>query len=72
MLHSNKNKMPILLIGHSLGGILAREIALFINKQNAQQQQMAKPIRFIVAIDSWVMGTENLDLNIIREYLNVK
>lgn len=53
-------------MGHSLGGILAREIAIIINSvQNINQ------ISFVVAIDSWVIGTENLDMNVIREYLNV-
>lgn len=53
-------------MGHSLGGILAREIAIIINSV-----QNINKISFVVAIDSWVIGTENLDMNVIREYLNV-
>lgn len=63
----HSNSIPFLLIGHSLGGILAREIAIIINTNS----KIAIKIPFVVAIDSWVIGTENLDLSIICDYLNV-
>lgn len=56
-----------LLAGHSLGGILSREIALLINKWKNDSTY----VPFIIAFDSWALGTENLNLHVVHEYLTV-
>lgn len=56
-----------LLAGHSLGGILSREIAFLVNKWKNDLTF----VPFVIAFDSWALGTENLNLDVVNEYLKV-
>ncbi|KAM3727290.1 Linear gramicidin synthase subunit [Dirofilaria immitis] len=58
---------PIYLMGHSLGGILAREIAqlLYDNDNN-------NDVSFVIMFDSWCIGIDNLHLDTIKCYLQEK
>uniref|UniRef100_A0A915DT51 oleoyl-[acyl-carrier-protein] hydrolase n=1 Tax=Ditylenchus dipsaci TaxID=166011 RepID=A0A915DT51_9BILA len=59
----HSDSQPFLLLGHSLGGILAREMAVFLYVTKKLF------IETVVCIDSWVLGTESLDLDVVRTYL---
>ena len=56
-------------MGHSLGGMLARSIALnLLDSGKISNQDNVKVIMF----DSWTLGTDNLKLDIVRSYLKVE
>ncbi|KAI6212643.1 hypothetical protein M3Y94_00050300 [Aphelenchoides besseyi] len=61
-IHSKKTKLPFLLFGHSMGGILAWEIAVQIERTTR-----TPPI--VCAFDSWVVDNHKLDENEILKYL---
>ncbi|VDN04646.1 unnamed protein product [Thelazia callipaeda] len=62
-LHSNKVKQ-IHLMGHSMGGIIAREIAQIMNQK--------LKIPFVTMLDSWAIGTNELQFNDVKLYLQKK
>ncbi|EJD75257.1 hypothetical protein LOAG_17563 [Loa loa] len=53
----------IYLMGHSLGGILAREIAELLHNDR---------IAFVIMLDSWYIGISNLNVNTVKCYLQEK
>uniref|UniRef100_A0AC34GRA8 Oleoyl-[acyl-carrier-protein] hydrolase n=1 Tax=Panagrolaimus sp. ES5 TaxID=591445 RepID=A0AC34GRA8_9BILA len=61
---SNK---PLILMGHSLGGMMARLIAIKLLDEGIVSNQSINVIMF----DSWTIGVENLNLERIKEYIEV-
>ncbi|KAI1718829.1 AMP-binding enzyme domain-containing protein [Ditylenchus destructor] len=60
---SHSKSAPFLLMGHSLGGILARETGIILSvKSNIT-------VPFVVCFDSWIVGTDSLDLQVVQNYL---
>ncbi|KAI1730377.1 KR domain-containing protein [Ditylenchus destructor] len=60
---SHSKSAPFLLMGHSLGGILARETGIILSvKSNLT-------VPFVVCFDSWIVGTDSLDLQVVQNYL---
>ena len=69
LLHNAESKKPIILMGHSLGGILSRLIALnLLDSGRISRKEDVKIIMF----DSWVLRTEKLKLDVLENYLRVK
>ncbi|VDK47117.1 unnamed protein product [Anisakis simplex] len=60
----HRKNASIWLMGHSLGGCLAREMAKIMQSKSIQYSPS-----FVVMLDSWCIGTEKLELNAVREYL---
>ncbi|KAE9546120.1 hypothetical protein FO519_010668, partial [Halicephalobus sp. NKZ332] len=56
---------PIVLSGHSLGGMLARSIASNLLDSGRMSEERVKVIMF----DSWTIGTEKLKLDLVENYL---
>ncbi|CAG9531490.1 unnamed protein product [Cercopithifilaria johnstoni] len=54
------------LMGHSLGGILAREIAQLLNVNRDSE------VTFVIMLDSWYIGVGNLQVNNVKRYLQEK
>ena len=54
-------------MGHSLGGILARLIAIGLLDDGLIDQHSLNVIMF----DSWCQGTHSLDLDQVTDYLKV-
>ncbi|KAL3990186.1 Beta-ketoacyl synthase N-terminal domain family protein [Acanthocheilonema viteae] len=54
------------LMGHSLGGILAREIAQLLNDNRDNE------VTFVIMLDSWYIGIDNLHVNNVKCYLQEK
>lgn len=52
-------------MGHSLGGILAREVAQLLN-DNCNNE-----VTFVIMLDSWYFGIDDLDVNNVKHYLQV-
>ncbi|KHN84567.1 Linear gramicidin synthase subunit B [Toxocara canis] len=63
-INKHRKSAPAYLMGHSLGGILAREMARIMQLQSAQYSTS-----FVVMLDSWSAGTENLQIDAVQEYL---
>uniref|UniRef100_A0AAF5DP94 Polybromo-1 n=1 Tax=Strongyloides stercoralis TaxID=6248 RepID=A0AAF5DP94_STRER len=63
---SNKN---IFLMGHSLGGILAREVYLILEKNF---KKLCKLQKNVIMLDSWALRINKLDLNIVENYIKEK
>uniref|UniRef100_A0A0M3HXV2 Fatty acid synthase n=1 Tax=Ascaris lumbricoides TaxID=6252 RepID=A0A0M3HXV2_ASCLU len=63
-INKERRGASVYLLGHSLGGILAREMAHIMQLQSAQHSSP-----FVVMLDSWSVGTENLQVDAVREYL---
>uniref|UniRef100_A0A915Q055 Fatty acid synthase n=1 Tax=Setaria digitata TaxID=48799 RepID=A0A915Q055_9BILA len=61
--HSTEMDNGIYLMGHSLGGILAREIAQLLCDDSK------KEVSFVIMLDSWSIGTGTLDVNTVKCYL---
>ncbi|VDO61333.1 unnamed protein product, partial [Onchocerca flexuosa] len=55
---------PIYLMGHSLGGILAREIAHFLHDNDKNDA-----VSFVIMLDSWYHGIDNLRVDTVKRYL---
>lgn len=52
-------------MGHSLGGILAREVAALLAEENG------KEVPFVVMLDSWCVGTDKIRVDTVKQYLQV-
>uniref|UniRef100_A0A914ZQZ7 oleoyl-[acyl-carrier-protein] hydrolase n=1 Tax=Parascaris univalens TaxID=6257 RepID=A0A914ZQZ7_PARUN len=63
-INKERRGASVYLLGHSLGGILAREMAHLMQLQSAQHSPP-----FVVMLDSWSVGTENLQVGAVKEYL---
>uniref|UniRef100_A0AC34Q5W7 Oleoyl-[acyl-carrier-protein] hydrolase n=1 Tax=Panagrolaimus sp. JU765 TaxID=591449 RepID=A0AC34Q5W7_9BILA len=56
---------PVVLVGYSLGGMLAHSMARFFLDSGLVQQDKIQVVMF----DSWTIGTNQLNLDSIKSYL---
>ncbi|VDK64572.1 unnamed protein product [Onchocerca ochengi] len=63
----HSQRKPIYLMGHSLGGILAREIAQLLHNNDKNNE-----VSFVIMLDSWYHGIDNLRVNTVKRYLQEK
>ncbi|CEF69461.1 AMP-dependent synthetase/ligase domain and Acyl transferase domain and Condensation domain and Acyl carrier protein-like domain and Polyketide synthase, KR domain and Beta-ketoacyl synthase, N-terminal domain and Beta-ketoacyl synthase, C-terminal domain and Acyl transferase domain and Acyl transferase/acyl hydrolase/lysophospholipase domain and Thiolase-like, subgroup domain and Thiolase-like domain and NAD(P)-binding domain and Polyketide synthase, acyl transferase domain and Polyketide synthase, beta-ke len=63
---SNKK---VFLMGHSLGGILAREVYLILEKDS---KKLCKLKTNVVMLDSWALRINELNLDIVEKYIKEK
>uniref|UniRef100_A0A0N4Z5X4 Carrier domain-containing protein n=1 Tax=Parastrongyloides trichosuri TaxID=131310 RepID=A0A0N4Z5X4_PARTI len=66
---SKDSSKKIYLMGHSLGGILAREVYIILEKNTTKKCQLQKSV---VMLDSWAINNNELDLDIVKTYINDK
>ena len=64
---SHTAKKPLILLGHSLGGMLARLIGIQLLDDDLLSTSSVNVIMF----DSWTLGTDNLNLERMKEYIEV-
>uniref|UniRef100_A0A914P5X6 Fatty acid synthase n=1 Tax=Panagrolaimus davidi TaxID=227884 RepID=A0A914P5X6_9BILA len=61
---THTSEKPFILMGHSLGGMIARLIAIKL-----LNDEIIKSNINVIMFDSWTIGTENMNLERIKEYI---
>uniref|UniRef100_A0AC35G6U7 Oleoyl-[acyl-carrier-protein] hydrolase n=1 Tax=Panagrolaimus sp. PS1159 TaxID=55785 RepID=A0AC35G6U7_9BILA len=61
---THTSEKPFILMGHSLGGMVARLIAIKL-----LNDEIIKSNINVIMFDTWTIGTENMNLERIKEYI---